>query len=133
MSKSINELVKEIHEANVTAGWWNDTKTGEGLLKESFEPLEIDVTPFVIGTKIMLVVTELSEAIEGYRKDLMDDKLPHRKMVEVELADSMIRIMDIAGALEMDLEGAIAEKRQFNSERSDHKVENRVKTNGKKF
>jgi len=126
MNKSINELVKEIHEANVLAGWWNDTTTGEGLLNSN-------VTPFVIGTKIMLVVTELSEAIEGYRKDLMDDKLPHRKMVEVELADAIIRIMDIAGALEMDLEGAIAEKLIFNSKRSDHKVENRVKTNGKKF
>lgn len=126
MSKSINELSKEIHEANVKAGWWNDTKTGEGLLNSN-------VTPFVIGTKIMLVVTELSEAIEGYRKDLMDDKLPHRKMVEVELADAMIRIMDTAGALEMDLEGAITEKCQFNSQRADHKVENRIKTNGKKF
>lgn len=126
MNKSINELVKEIHEANVEAGWWNDTKTGDGLLKDSF-------SSFVIGTKIMLVVTELSEAIEGYRKDLMDDKLPHRKMVEVELADAMIRIMDIAGALEMDLEGAISEKCQFNLHRSDHKVENRIKTNGKKF
>lgn len=126
MKKSINELVNEIHEANVKTGWWNDTETGDGLLKESFEH-------FVIGTKIMLVVTELSEAIEGYRKDLMDDKLPHRKMVEVELADAMIRIMDIAGALEMDLEGAIDEKIKFNSQRADHKVENRIKTNGKKF
>ena len=37
----------------------------------------------------MLIVSEIAEAMEGERKDLMDDKLPHRKMAEVELADAL--------------------------------------------
>ncbi|XUM19805.1 hypothetical protein ACRAVF_19255 [Bradyrhizobium oligotrophicum S58] len=38
----------------------------------------------------MLIVSEIAEAMEGERKSLMDDHLPHRKMVEVELADTLI-------------------------------------------
>lgn len=127
MKEKINQLVKDIHNKNIKAGWWNDTETGESLLNHKF-------TPYVIGTKLMLVVTELAEATEGFRKDLMDDKLPHRKMIDVELADAIIRIMDLAGAIGCDdLGGIIEEKRNFNSSRVDHKVENRVKNGGKKF
>ena len=63
----------------------------------------------------------------------MDDKLPHRKMVEVELADAVIRIFDLAGAMEMDLGGALVEKLVYNTSREDHKKENREAAGGKKF
>ena len=55
-----------------------------------------------------------------------------RKMIEVELADAMIRIMDLAGAMQLDLGGAMVEKLLYNTQRSDHKVDNRAKNNGKK-
>ena len=86
-----------------------------------------------IGTLIALCHSELSEALEGARKNLMDDHLPHRKMLEVELADCMIRIFDIAGLLELDLGGAIADKHHYNANRADHKRENRAADGGKKF
>lgn len=82
---------------------------------------------------LCLVHSEVSEAMEGHRKNLMDDKLPHRKMFEVELADAIIRILDIAGAHELDLGGAIVEKLQYNMFRPDHKIENRLKEDGKKY
>lgn len=126
VNEQINELVKDIHTKNVEAGWWNDPETGETLLNQIY-------TPYVVAAKILLVHTELSEATEGYRKGIMDDKLPHRSMIEVELADALIRICDIAGALGLDLGGAIQEKREFNSVRPDHTVQNRVKKGGKKF
>ena len=66
-------------------------------------------------------------------KDLMDDHLPHRKMMEVELADAMIRICDLAGGKGYDLGGAIAEKLAYNAQRADHKIENRIKDGGKKY
>lgn len=122
----LNNLAKEIHEQNVKAGWWNDPVTGESLLGNAN-------TPYVIATKMLLIMSELSEAVEAYRKDLMDDKLPHRTGVETELADLQIRLFDVCGALKLDIGGAVAEKRKFNSTRSDHKVENRVKKGGKKF
>jgi NTP pyrophosphatase (non-canonical NTP hydrolase) len=54
-------------------------------------------------------------------------------MREVELADAVIRIFDLAGAYRMDLAGAIAEKMAFNASRADHKIENRAAEGGKKF
>ncbi|MDV3537878.1 hypothetical protein CMU94_01920 [Elizabethkingia anophelis] len=89
--------------------------------------------PREIGTMLMLIVSEISEAMEGDRKDLMDDHLPHRKMIEVELADAMIRIGDLAGKLKLDIGGAIDEKLKFNLSRSDHKMENRALDGGKKY
>lgn len=85
------------------------------------------------GEMLMLMVTEISEAMEGERKDLMDDKLPHRKMAEVELSDTIIRICDYAGRWNYDLAGAVIEKMQYNANREDHKIENRLKEGGKKF
>lgn len=89
--------------------------------------------PVEDGTRIALMHSELSEALEGLRKDLQDDKLPHRKMVEVELADTIIRILDFAGYRGLDVAGAIIEKILFNVDRPDHKRENRAKDGGKKF
>ncbi len=50
-----------------------------------------------IWTTLQLVSSEIAEATEAERKDLMDDHLPHRKGGEVELADALIRMLDLAG------------------------------------
>jgi NTP pyrophosphatase (non-canonical NTP hydrolase) len=81
----------------------------------------------------MLAVTELAEALEGHRKGLMDDKLPHRPMLEVELADALIRIFDTAQGLGLDIGGAFAEKMQFNQTRYDHTAEARLAPGGKAY
>jgi NTP pyrophosphatase (non-canonical NTP hydrolase) len=86
-----------------------------------------------VGEKLMLIVSEVAEGMEGHRKNLMDDKLTDRRMLEVELADAVIRIADLAGGLGLDLGGAIAEKLAFNQKRPDHKPENRVKEGGKSY
>lgn len=77
--------------------------------------------------------SELSEALEGWRKNLMDDHLPNRKMIEVELADCIIRILDTAEAEGLDIAGAMKEKFAYNQVRQDHKIENRKAANGKKI
>lgn len=85
------------------------------------------------GERLMLIVSELAEAMEGLRKDLPDDKLPHRPMVEVELVDALIRIFDFAGEEGYDLEGAYREKLAFNANRLDHTHEARAAKGGKKW
>jgi len=89
--------------------------------------------PREVGTLIALCHSELSEAMEGARKDLMDDHLPTRKMLEVELADCIIRILDMAGLYNLDVAGAIAEKHDYNRNRADHQLANREKAGGKSF
>lgn len=120
----INDMSDYIHELNVNAGWWTSIHTGERIDPNA---------PNVVPAKMMLVVSEMAEAMEGYRKSLMDDHLPTRPMVEVELADTFIRIFDLAGALGLDLGGAIIDKIKYNKERQDHKLESRVAAGGKAF
>lgn len=90
-------------------------------------------TPREPGTMIALIHSEISEALEGIRKDLNDSHLPHRKASEVELADAVIRIFDFGGKFNLDIAGAIAEKLYYNLHREDHKLENRMKQGGKAF
>lgn len=118
MSKDLNTYAAECHKANIK--WWQNMDTGEPLKRNK-------------GELIALMHSELSEALEGERKDLMDDKLPHRKMVEVELVDCLIRIFDFSAAYGYDLEGAFKEKMRYNAIRQDHTHEARKIAGGKQF
>ena len=114
----LNDLVHNTHAAN--KHWWVDGASEDAQL-------------LVVPTKLMLIVSELAEAMEGHRKNLNDDKLPHRPMLEVELVDAIIRIFDLAGRLKLDLGGAYVEKMAYNASRADHKPEARAAENGKKY
>jgi len=116
---AVTSLQNICHTLASERGWWKDPKTGNKIERNRAELL-------------MLCVSELAEAMEADRKDLNDDHLPHRKGFEVELADCLIRIFDIAGAYDLDLSGAMLEKLKYNSQRADHKLENRAK-GGKKY
>lgn len=115
----INQMCDDVHKAN--RKWWTDLQTDEYPIQRN------------IGELLALVHSEISEALEGARKNLMDDKLPHRPMIEVELADAIIRIFDIAAGFNLDLGGAYVEKLSYNAVREDHTIEERLKANGKKF
>lgn len=114
---NLNEYANTCHEANQK--WWHDS-----------EGNRIDRNK---GELLCLIHSEVSEAMEGERKGLMDDKLPHRRMAEVELVDALIRIFDYAGGFGYDLQGAFEEKMAFNATRKDHTHEARAEAGGKKF
>jgi len=117
-AKILNELAQVIHIAN--RKWWVSLETGQ-LIERN------------VGELIALMHSELSEALEGYRKSLMDDKLPNRPMLEVEFADCIIRILDACAGLGLDIGGALKEKCAFNLTRKDHSLAERKQKNGKKF
>lgn len=120
MKDEINKLRDVCYKASFDAGWHTNIHTGELIDRNK-------------GEMIALIHSEISEALEGERKGLMDDHLPERQMVEVEMADAVIRIMDYCGRFGYDIGGAIVDKLEYNRKRKDHKIENRVKDGGKKF
>lgn len=107
-----NQFCSDVHADQVEMGWWTDLTTGQHKDRN-------------VGELLMLIVSEVAEGMEAHRKGLNDDKLTHRNGLEVELADAVIRIADLCGALGLDLGGAIEEKRIFNRSRADHKLEAR--------
>ncbi len=120
--ESARNLTWLCHRQAKRAGWWTDLNNGAD-----------QTIQFNVPEKLMLIVSELGEAMEGHRKKLFDEHLTDRMSVEVELADAVIRIFDLAGAKGYDLPGAISEKMLYNERRSDHLIENRLKPGGKAY
>lgn len=88
--KSLNELCEICHSIAVSKGFWEkERNTGEAL---------------------MLIVTELAEAMEAHR--IQD----HENFRE-EIADSFIRLMDLCGGMKIDIEAEIEKKANKNKNR----------------
>lgn len=115
---NLNDYAKQVHRANKK--WWKDLHTGKPIKRNK-------------GEMIALIHSELSEALEGVRKSLPDDKLPHRPMEEVEMADAIIRIFDYCAGHGLDLDGAYKEKMAYNKVRKDHSIAHRKSKHGKKI
>jgi hypothetical protein len=88
-TEQLNALKDRIHAGN--SRWWQDLTTGEPIKRDRRELLA-------------LVVSEVSEALEGARKNLQDDHIPSMKMEHVECADVAIRLYDFAGGFDIPLE-----------------------------
>ena len=96
---SIAELQKQIHQTAVEKGWWENPRSD--------------------GECLMLMVCELSEAMEGYRDgNPHSDKIAQFSQMEEELADVIIRILDFAEHRGFEIEKAIAAKMAYNTTRA---------------
>ena len=127
-AERLNILRDLCHNTSVKAGWWSGVDIE---IMPGGSSRVADLT--LMASKIALIHSECSEMLEGLRKGLPDDHLPNRSMEEVEAADILIRLFDYAGARNLDLSGAVAEKLIYNAQRADHKPEARAAEGGKKF
>lgn len=100
---SLNELRDECHSIAKEKGWH-------------------DNGPRNFGEALMLIVTEVAEAMEEHRERRDDLWFAEGSMkpegVPIELADVLIRIFDLAGSLEIDLDTAVRLKIEYNKTRS---------------
>lgn len=100
--------------------WWRNPNTGDKIERNRSEMM-------------MLMVSEIAEAMEGYRKDLPDDHLPNFPMETVEMADLFIRLMDYVGEFCPRFGEAVVAKVEYNKTRADHSNAARTAPGGKKF
>ena len=117
---TVTRLTQICHQLSVNAGWYQDPATGEMIQRN-------------VPEMLALVHSEVSEALEAVRKNRRDEHLPNRLGVEVELADAVIRIADLAACLGLDLGAAIVEKLIYNANRADHTLAARAADGGKAF
>ncbi|MEZ5651833.1 MAG: hypothetical protein R3E87_14950 [Burkholderiaceae bacterium] len=123
----VQSLQDLIYTENVRIGWWER----DGKNTSPGDPMR---DPYrVVPEKIALIHSEVSEALEGYRTSAMDKHLPHHSSIAVGLADAVIRILDLAGAMNVDLAPVIIEKVAYNWQRQDHTREARAQAGGKKI
>jgi NTP pyrophosphatase (non-canonical NTP hydrolase) len=112
----------EVHEWARGKGWWFER---DSLAKAAWEMGGNDLNRFsnsvIQSSLIALIHSELSEALEAIRHgNPPDDKIPEFTGLEAELADTVIRIHDMAGAYKLRVGEAIEAKMAFNHTR-EHK------------
>jgi NTP pyrophosphatase (non-canonical NTP hydrolase) len=96
----IKKLCEEAHLNAKAHGFWEDYSPA----------LQYNMRNNAICARLMLIVGEVAEAQEGLRKDDISN-------FKEELADVVIRLADLCGGLDINLEHEITKKMAINKDR----------------
>lgn len=148
LSNSLNTLAKNLHATSSEKGFWPedeknfrtelsgiiyskipDSFQSELLCDQIFELAKKHRAwnkEMMIAQKLLLAVGEIGEAIEGLRKgNPPDDHIPSLPSFQTEIADTIIRLLDLCHELKIDIGDTISKKHEYNKQRE--------KLHGKKF
>jgi NTP pyrophosphatase (non-canonical NTP hydrolase) len=106
----LNDLAAEVHEIAKSKGWWDEEKS--------------------FGDLTALIHSEVSEAFEEHRNHHKPDEIYFNgdkpEGIPIELADAVIRILDVCARYKIDFDAAVRQKIEFNKTRP-------IKHGGKKL
>lgn len=95
-----NMMERLVHENSIKHGFWSNSDN------------------INIPTKLALIHSEVSEALESHRTDKNESEhIEGFTGLEEELADVIIRIMDLSFYLNLDLARAVIAKHKYNTTR----------------
>lgn len=114
--EALTEFSHRIYSDNLAKGFYDDEMAIR--LHLSKDPTKHQsYIKSVRAQRLALVTSEISEALEADRKNLMDDHLPQYYGFDVELADALIRILDLCGANNVDIGKVVRDKLAYNKSR----------------
>lgn len=103
--KTINDWVAECHQLAVEKGWWKEERN--------------------FGEMLALIHSEISEALDEHRNHhgftevyYNPEKPTKPEGIPVELGDAVIRIFDLFGQYEVDVESVLELKMAYNRTRA---------------
>lgn len=119
-----DSIQAEVHESAIDKGWWQDytdllIAINRGDERNDMELLKTFQKSWQLS-KIALIHAELSECVEGIRdkSNTPDQHCPEFSQQEIELADMVIRAMDLSEKFKWRLGLAIIAKKKFNKTRA---------------
>ena len=115
----LNQFCTDVNKVVVSKGFWDTMHNSDNILREVVSVGEADnikaVHDAFISQKIALIMSECSEALEAMRKD--NYGLEIKDSFEDEIADVFIRLSDLCGELNIDIEKQIEWKLEHNKSR----------------
>lgn len=121
MPETISSWQQAVHQTAAEKGWHDNDSC---VTKATPQSPPLGVKTERVAAQIALIHSEASEALEALRDGhvqlyTVEDKYGRDKPegVVAELADVVIRCMDLCGALGLDLEEAMSQKHAYNQTR----------------
>jgi NTP pyrophosphatase (non-canonical NTP hydrolase) len=102
----INKIIKEVHENAIDKGFYDKIYELLELYKDKKDDYKLYKNLFICQ-QLLLIITELGEATEGLRQGNIVN-------FKEEIADTVIRLFDLSGFLQMNLEYEIKKKMAVN-------------------